>query len=195
MRPLVMDFNADKTALNQDYEFMFGKAILVAPVTEPKVNEWNVYLPKSTEWYSFWTGESLDGGQTVNIKAPLDKIPLFVKAGSIIPMGPVIQYAAEKNDPIEIRIYPGADGEFIFYEDENDNYDYEKGKYSTIIFKWDDAKKTLTISDRKGSFPGMITEHKFNIVKVSENNGVGINAVKKYDKVVNYDGKKIIVKL
>jgi alpha-D-xyloside xylohydrolase len=195
MRPLIMDFNGDTSAMNQSYEYMFGKAILVAPVTEPKVNEQNVYLPESVEWYNFWTGEHFNGGQTISAKAPLDKIPLFVKAGSIIPMGPVIQYATEKSDPAEIRIYPGANGVFTLYEDENDNYDYEKGKYSTITFKWDDLKKTLTISDRKGSFPGMITECKFSIVKVSANNGVGVIAVKKYNKVVDYNGKKIVVKL
>ena len=94
-----MDFNGDTSALNQHYEYMFGKSILVAPVTEPKVNEWNVYLPKTVEWYNFWTGENINGGKTITTEAPIDKIPLFVKAGSIIPIGPVIQYATEKNDP------------------------------------------------------------------------------------------------
>ena len=195
MRPLVMDFNGDTSALNQEYEFMFGKAILVSPVTEPKVNEWKVYLPKSVEWYNFWSGEKINEGKTITTEAPIDKIPLFVKAGSIVPMGPVIQYATEKNDPIEIRIYPGADCKFTLYEDENDNYNYEKGKYSTIIFKWDDAKKTLTIGDRKGSFPGMIAEHKFNIVRVENKKGIGINSSETFDKVVIYNGKKVVVKL
>jgi alpha-D-xyloside xylohydrolase len=195
MRPLVMDFNGDTSALNQEYEFMFGKAILVSPVTEPKVNEWKVYLPKSAEWYNFWSGEKINEGKTITTEAPIDKIPLFVKAGSIVPMGPVIQYATEKNDPIEIRIYPGADCKFTLYEDENDNYNYEKGKYSTIIFKWDDAKKTLTIGDRKGSFPGMIAEHKFNIVRVENKKGIGINSSETFDKVVIYNGKKVVVKL
>ena len=195
MRPLVMDFNGDTSALNQDYEFMFGKSFLVSPVTEPKVREWNVYLPKLVEWYDFWTGNQVNGGQTINMEAPLNKIPLFVKAGSIIPMGPEIQYATEKNDPIEIRIYPSADGEFTLYEDENDNYDYEKGKYSTINFKWDDAKKTLTISARKGSFPGMPAEHKFNIICVENNKGIGNNPGEMFDKVVTYNGKKVVVNL
>jgi alpha-D-xyloside xylohydrolase len=193
MRPLVMDFNGDTSALNQDYEFMFGKAMLVSPVTEPKVNEWNVYLPKSVSWFNFWTGEYINGEQTITTEAPLDKIPLFVRAGSIIPMGPAIQYATEKNDPIEIRIYPGADGEFILYEDENDNYDYERGIFSTITFKWDDTKNVLTISSRKGTFPGMLEERSFNIVRVSGNNGVGTEVTKKYDKVITYNGKEILV--
>jgi alpha-D-xyloside xylohydrolase len=126
MRPLVMDFNEDTSALNQQFEYMFGKAFLVAPVTEPNVNEWKMYLPESNTWYNFWTGNRFNGGQTIITKATLDKIPLFVKAGSIIPMGPFIQYSTEKNDPVEIRIYPGANGEFTLYEDENDNYNYEK---------------------------------------------------------------------
>ena len=122
-------------------------------------------------------------------------MPLFVKAGSILPIGPIVQYATEKKwDDLEIRIYPGADGEFTLYEDENDNYDYEKGIYSTITFTWNDAKKILTIEDRKGSFPGMLAERKFRIVKVSKTNGIGMEKVKKYDKVVTYDGKKIEIK-
>ncbi len=189
MRPLVMDFNGDASALNQIFEYMFGKAMLVATVTEPKVNDWEVYLPKSVEWYDFWTGESIEGGKTIKTEALINKIPLFVKAGSIIPMGPVIQYATKKNDPIEIRIYPGANGEFTLYEDENDNYDYEKGIYSTITFNWDDANKVLTINDRKGSFPGMLKKHTFNIILVSEKQGVGIGMSSIKNKVLEYFGK------
>ena len=194
MRPLVMDFCEDDSALNQPYEYMFGKSFLVIPVTEPGVSEWDAYLPKSASWYDFWTGNHFNSGQTITTAAPLDKIPLFVKAGSIIPMGPIIQYATEKNDPIEIRIYPGADGEFTLYEDENDNYNYEKGNYSTITFNWENVKKELTINDRKGSFPGMLSERTFNIVLVSKDKGVGITPVEKFDQIVTYDGKKVVVK-
>jgi alpha-D-xyloside xylohydrolase len=196
MRPLVMDFNGDTDALNQQYEYMFGKSFLVAPVTEPNVNDWSVYLPKSASWYDFWTGEKHSGGQTLNKETPIDIIPLFVRAGSIIPIGPKAQYATEKNwDNLEIRIYPGADGEFTLYEDENDNYNYEKDAHSTITFKWNDAKKELTISDIRGAFPGILIDHKFNIVIVSQNNGIGIDTFEKYDKVVTYNGKKIEVTL
>jgi alpha-D-xyloside xylohydrolase len=195
MRPLVMDFNKDTSALNQSFEYMFGKSFLVAPVTEPEVNELEVYLPNSTMWYDFWTGEKYNGGQKIKTSAPLDRIPLFIKAGSIIPIGSLIQYATEKNDPIEIRIYPGTDSEFTLYEDENDNYNYEKGIYSTIKFSWKDSEKVLTISDRNGSFPGMPVEHNFNIVKVSESKGIGTETVKVYDKALKYKGKKIEVKL
>jgi alpha-D-xyloside xylohydrolase len=195
MRPLVMDFNGDASALSQPFEYMFGKAMLVAPVTEPKVNEWEVYLPKSVSWYDFWTGRRFDGGQKTKTASPPDKIPLFVRAGSIIPMGPVIQYSTERSDPIEIRIYPGADGEFTLYEDENDNYNYEKGAYSTITFTWDDAKKALTINDRKGAFTEMLAERRFNIVKVASNRGTGTDEVKTYNRVVTYKGKRVLVKL
>ena len=195
MRPLVMDFREDENAISQTFEYLFGKSLLVAPITEPGVNELNVYLPKSVDWYNFWTGECLDGGQKVKTEAPLDKIPLFVKAGSIIPMGPFIQYAAEKVDPIEIRIYPGASGEYTLYEDENDNYNYEQGKYSTISFTWNDGKHELTISDRKGSFSGMLKERKFKIVKVAVKNGTGIDTVNKYDKIVTYNGSKVNIVL
>ncbi len=193
MRPLVMDFSGDTSALNQTCEYMFGKAMLVAPVTEPKVNEWDVYLPKSIEWYDFWTGKLVDGGQTVKTEAPLDKIPLYVKAGSIIPMGPATQYAAEKSDPAEIRIYPGADGNFTLYEDENDNYDYLKGSYSLIAFQWNNAQKKLTIGARRGSYPGMPEEHTFNIVLVKENGGVGVGISKIFNKTIKYSGKEDII--
>ncbi len=195
MRPLVMDFNGDTSALNQTFEYMFGKALLVAPITEPDVNEWHVYLPKSTSWYDFWTGNRFDGGQTINAEATLERIPLFVKAGSIIPIGPCIQYSTEQNNPIEIRIYSGGDSEFALYEDENDNYNYEKGAHSTITFKWNDEKKALTINDRQGSFPGMLDEHTFNIVLVKENNGIGVEMPISFDQTIQYSGKKIVINL
>jgi hypothetical protein len=122
-------------------------------VIEPREKTRSVYLPAGSSWIDFWTGEKLDGGRTSVADAPIEKIPLMVKAGSIVPMGPFIQYSTEKPaDPIELRIYPGADGSFTLYEDENDNYDYEKGVYATTIaFHWDDAKRQLTIDARKGT--------------------------------------------
>ncbi len=182
MRPLVMDFNGDTTALNRSFEYLFGKAFLVAPITEPNISEWDVYLPESTSWYDFWSGEQYAGVQTIKTSSPLDKIPLYVKAGTILPMGRFIQYAGQKPaDTLEIRIYQGANGAFTLYEDENDNYNYENGIYSTISFSWNDVKKTLTISDRMGSFPEMPDERKFNIVLVSKNKGTGMDAIEKYD--------------
>jgi alpha-D-xyloside xylohydrolase len=196
MRPLVMDFNGDTAALNRQFEYMFGKSVLAAPVTEPGVAEWDVYLPQSAAWYDFWTGKRINGGQAIKTASPLDEIPLFVKAGSIIPMGKLIQYAGEKAaDTLEIRVYDGANGEFTLYEDENDNYNYEKGLYATITFNWDNAKKVLTIGDRKGSFPGMLAGRKFNIVRVTKNKGNGTDTVEKPDKEVTYTGKKMVVKM
>jgi alpha-D-xyloside xylohydrolase len=190
MRPLVMDFKDDSLSLQQEYEYMFGKAILVSPITEPGVSVWNVYLPKDEVWYDFWTGKHLDGGQTTDVAAPLDRIPLMVKAGSIIPMGPFIQYSTEKSDPVEIRIYPGANGEFTLYEDENDGYDYEKGRYSTIELKWNDSVHTLTIGKRQGDFPGMTKNRTFRVVVVSLDHGTGADTTTNADKVVKYDGRE-----
>jgi alpha-D-xyloside xylohydrolase len=214
-RALMMDFSDDKDALDIDNEYMFGKSLLVCPVTTPmyskkliqgkdttnvedfsKIKKEEVYLPKGTDWIDFWTGEKISGGQKVSKEAPIDIIPLYVKAGSIIPMGPEVQYATEKKwDNVEIRVYPGTDGKFVLYEDELDNYNYEKGFYSTITFQWDDANKELIIGERKGSFPGMLEERKFNIVKVSTKAGTGMKVVDKYEKVLNYKGDKVTVKL
>ncbi len=207
MRALVMDFAADKQALDINDEFMFGKSLLVCPVTKPLYNNGGkedfttvktkeVYLPKGCDWVDFWTGEKQNGGQKINKECPLDIMPLYVKAGSILPFGPKVQYATEKKwDNLEIRVYDGANGEFTLYEDENDNYNYEKGAYTTITFSWDNAKKALTIDERKGSFPGMLTDREFNIILVDKSKGAGTEASVKFDKKVNYSGKKVVVKL
>jgi len=150
----------------------------------------NVYLPAGVRWIDFWTGDALKGGASVTADAPIDKIPLIVRAGSIIPMGPFVQYAAEKPDaPIELRIYPGADGRFTLYEDENDNYNYERGVYSTIDFSWDDARHQLTIDARKGSFPGMVKTRTFDVVVVRKGHGTGVE-VAAPDKTISYQGER-----
>ena len=207
MRALVMDFAKDTEALDINDQYMFGKSLLVCPVTKPMyskdtkedfstVKTRQLYLPKDANWIDFWTGEKHSGGQMLTKETPIDIMPLYVKAGTILPVGPKVQYATEKKwNDLEIRIYSGTDGEFVLYEDEFDNYNYEKGNYSTITFQWDDEKRTLTINDRKGSFPGMITDRTFNIVKVTPGVGTGMDAVKKYDKVVTYTGEKVIVRL
>jgi alpha-D-xyloside xylohydrolase len=193
MRPLVMDFKSDTTAIAQPYQYMFGKSFLVAPITEPGVTEWNVYLPKSTGWYDFWTGKYFTGGQTIKTDAPQDKIPLFVKAGSIVAMGKFLQYTSEKTmDTLEIRIYPGADGQFTLYNDEGDNYNYEKGKYTVIPFKWNEQQQTLTADKQQGSYAGAVKKHVFNLVWVNESNGKGIEISPKAKTVV-YAGEKITV--
>jgi alpha-D-xyloside xylohydrolase len=124
----------------------------------------------------------------------LERLPLYVRAGSILPLGPDEEWSTEQPaDPIELRIYRGADGDFTLYEDENDNYNYEKGAYATIPLHWDDAAKTLTIGDRKGQFPGMLESRSFRVVFVSENHGVGTNSADEADKVVQYSGRQITV--
>ena len=189
MRPLAMDFRSDPRALNIGDQFMFGPALLVTPVTEPGADTRRMYLPKST-WYDFWTGRKLDGGAMITTAAPLDRLPLFVRAGSILPMGPDLQYAAEKPaDPIELRVYRGADGAFTLYEDENDGYNYEKGVFATIPITWQDSSQTLTIGERKGSFPGMLQSRTFHIVFVGENHGAGIDPTAKSDKTDDLFGK------
>jgi alpha-D-xyloside xylohydrolase len=207
MRALMMDFVKDKQALNINDQYMFGKSLLVCPVTTSMyskdtkedfsmVKTRQLYLPKGADWFDFWTGEKYIGGQTINKETPIDIMPLYVKAGSILPIGPKVQYAEEKKwDNLDICIYEGADGEFTLYEDENENYDYENGVYSTIIFSWDDTKQTLTISERKGSFPGMLEERKFNIIKVSKGKVAGDGVVDEFDKVITYTGQKKSVKL
>ncbi|MCW0481605.1 TIM-barrel domain-containing protein [Gaoshiqia sediminis] len=215
MRALMMDFASDKKALDIDNQFMFGKSILVCPVTEPmyvkakhednkytdakedfsSVRSTNVYLPAGAQWFDFWTGEKMDGGQEVEKETPIDIMPLYVKAGSILPWGPEVQYASEKKaDDMEIRIYPGADGEFVLYEDEGDNYNYENGVYSTITFKWDDDRQTLSIADRQGEFPGMLTERQFHLVLVNETSGTGL-AESAPVKTLIYSGKAVSEKL
>jgi len=163
-------------------------------VDTPK--ERTVYLPADHQWIDFWTGASLQGGQTVTTRAPIEICPLFVKAGSIVPTGPFVQYATEKPaDPVELRIYPGADGEFTLYEDENDNYNYEQGVFATIRFAWDDAHKKLTIGTREGSFPGMLQQRTFRVVVVGQDHGTGIEIEKKPDRTVTYQGEELVVSL
>ena len=123
------------------------------------------YLPKGALWYDFWTGKAWKGGQTVTLTTQLDRVPMFVRAGSILPLGPEMQYVGEKAwDRLELRVYPGADGTFMLYEDEGDNYNYERGQYTTINLQWDDKRHTLTIGRRQGSYPDMIENRMFTIV-------------------------------
>ena len=143
------------------------------------------YLPKGTAWYYFWTGKRYSGGQTVTLETTLDCVPMFVRAGSILPLGPEMQYVGEKVwDNLELRIYPGADGSFTLYEDEGDGYNYEKGIYSTIAMQWNDRTRTLTIGERQGSFPGMLNQRLFTIVLPDGS-----------QQQVDYDGQKKQIKL
>lgn len=210
MNALPLDFASDKKIDDLADEYMFGSSILVAPVIEPmytgktndkvfedfsKAKSRKIYLPEGANWFDFWTGEKLNGGQEITREAPIDLIPLYVKAGSILPWGPNVQFATEKKwDDLEIRIYPGADADFTLYEDETDNYDYEKGIYSEIVFHWNDAAKKLTIRDRKGKFPGMLQNRRFELVVANEKSGAGMEPASKA-KTVKYSGKELTIHL
>lgn len=197
--PLVFD---DEKVRDMNDEFMFGTSILVAPVVNAMytgkkdgkvyvdlstVKSRNIYLPKGTDWYDFWTNRKYDGEQLISCETPIDLAPVYLKAGAILPLGPNVQYATEKKwDNLDVSIYTGANGEFTLYEDENDNYNYEKGIYSTITMTWNDSVRTLTIGERKGKFPGMIQNRSFNITLISD------KAISHF-KVINYSGKNLVV--
>jgi len=188
-RPLVMDWRKDQRTWNIGDQFMFGPAILVNPVLKQYAKHRTVYLPAETAWYDFWTGSLIQGGQEIEADAPLERLPLFVRAGSIVPLGPEIEYATENpGGPIELRIYKGANASFDLYEDSGDSYDYEKGQHSIIPIRWDEANHKLTLGSRSGSFPGMVTMRNFRVVFVSENHGSGPESSSKIDREITYDG-------
>lgn len=195
MRPMVMDFTADLNTRNLKDQYMFGPAFLVAPVYKYGARDREVYFPAGETWYDFYTGKAVNGGQTLKVDAPYETMPLFVRGGSIVPAGGDIQYAAQKSDePVTIVVYGGRNGDFTIYEDEGTNYNYEKGAFSKIRLEYNDKTNELTIADREGSFPGMQSDRKFNIVKVDAAHPVA-DAIKAKGKIVNYNGKKEVVRL
>ena len=164
------EVNSEKGIVNSDF---------TVPKTATK------YLPKGTTWYDYWTNKQYNGGQYVTFETSFDRVPMFVRAGSILPLGPEMQYVGEKAwDNLELRIYPGADGRFTLYEDEGDNYNYEKGAYSTIAFQWNDRTRTLTIADRQGSYPGMLQSRQFTLVLPDGK-----------QQTVRYDGTQLTIRL
>ena len=207
MRPLVMDFANDVKARRLNDEYMFGHALLVKPITDPMYT-WkddqkhgheiypdirqakapvSVYLPTSI-WYDFFTGERYEGGRTILRPTPITDMPVYVRAGSIIPFGPDVQYSDEKNwQELEIRVYPGADGKFTLYEDEGDGYNYERGAFTEIPFTWDDSTRTLTIGPRKGSYKGMLRERRFTIIVAGHTSS--------QPQTVSYSGEAISINL
>ena len=197
MRGLVMDFNGDDNVYDIKDQWMFGPALMACPVGEYQKYSRNVYLPKQKGWYDFYTGKHYAGGQTIVADAPFDKIPVFVPEGSILPVGPEMEWSDQKKaELIDLYVYAGKDGSYTLYEDEGTNYNYEKGKYAMIDFKYNDAQKTITIAARKGAFDGMLQKRRFNIVLVSDNNQQGISLAKApKGKMVKYAGKAVTVKL
>jgi alpha-D-xyloside xylohydrolase len=194
MRGLVMDFNEDKAVHNIANQYMFGPALLINPVYQYKARTRTVYLPNSTGWYDFHSGRHYSGGQSLEAAAPLGRMPVFVREGSIIPAGPEIQYSTQAADPVTLYVFMGADGAFDLYEDENENYNYEQGHSSKIPFSYNESGQTLTIGDREGSFSGMLKERKFEIIWVNTERPVGIGLGSLPDQVVSYAGKQLTIK-
>src|SRR5579862_5398268 len=192
MRALVMDFRDDPRVWNIGDQFLFGPSLLVNPVTEPGATTRHLYLPKG-KWYNFWTGETVEGGRAIDAAAPLAEMPLFVRAGSIIPLGPEIQYAEQPSkDPIELRIYTGADGDFTLYQDDGNTYDYEKGELASVPIHWDDTRHRLTIGVRSGRYQGIPQIQPILIVFVRENRGAGINPTPPTAaELIPYDGRVV----
>lgn len=216
MRPLMMDFAQDSTAVRLNDQYMFGKSMLVKPVTDPLYTYRNddgtgaliypevkkaaapvsVYLPQDSGWWDFWDNTYHKGGKMVKRLAPIDIMPVYVRAGSIIPFGPAVQYSDEKPwDDLEVRIYPGADGRFVLYEDAGDGYEYERGEYSLIPMSWNDSTRELTIGDREGSFPGMMDQRHFRVTVVDSNTPAGDVAIPAGQTVISYNGSPINVRL
>jgi len=196
IRGLAMDFPQDKNVYNINDQYMFGPALLINPVTEKGKTSRSVYLPAGHDWYDFYNGNQHKGGQNIEADAPFERMPLFVKSGSILPLGPELQYTNEKKaSEITLYIYAGADGEFTLYEDEGTTYDYEKGDFTTITLSYKESDKTLTIGNRTGSFKGMLNSRVFNIVYVSSNDPKGFDSNQSDSKKVNYKGKEVRIKL
>lgn len=197
MRGLVMDFNGDEKVLDIKDQWMFGSALMACPVGEYQKYSREVYLPKQKGWYDFYTGAYHAGGQTIVADAPYDKIPVFIPEGAILPIGPEMQWSDEKKpELIDLYVYAGKDGSYTLYEDEGTNYNYEKGKYAVIDFKYDDARKQVIIGARKGSFDGMLQKRRFNIILVDQKKQQGVNLAKSpKGKVVKYAGQAMTVKL
>ncbi len=194
-RPLIMDWRNVEKVRDIGDQFMFGPAILVNPVTVEGALSRSVYLPPAAGWFDFWSGEAIKGDQLIQAQAPLSRIPLYVRAGSILPLGPENQYANENGDgPITLRVYRGADAQFDLYEDGGDGYEYEKGQRAIIPIRWNEATRTLSFAERSGTFPSMTKQLTFRIVWVSKGHGIGESAEPKVDKTVFYDGNAIAVR-
>ena len=194
LRPLMMDFGDDTNALDVGDQFLFGPEIMVSPIIRSNAVTRSVYLPGQGDWYDFWTGKRVAGGQRIEAASPIETLPLFIPAGSILPLGPVVHYVSEKPaDPIELRVYRGADGAFTLYEDQGDGYNYEKGAFATIPLTWNELSGMLTIGARNGKFAGMLQERTFRVVFVDEKHGIGGGETESADAVIKYTGKIVIV--
>ncbi|MFT4092957.1 MAG: glycoside hydrolase family 31 protein [Niabella sp.] len=196
MRGLVFDFAADTMVTDIGDQYMFGPSLLVNPVYTYKATSRKLYLPQGQVWFDLYTGKQYDGGTFITAAAPYERMPVFVKAGAIIPAGPLLQYTGEKPaDPVTLYVYAGKDGSFTLYEDEGLNYNYEKGKYTEINCTYDDAARTFTIDNRQGGFNGMLKQRTFFIKYITKDKPAAFSLEEKEGRPVKYSGKKIIVKL
>jgi alpha-D-xyloside xylohydrolase len=195
MRGLVMDFSNDLKARNVNDEYMFGPSLLVAPVTEYKARSRDVYLPSGNRWYNIHTGESYNGGETVKAAAPLDRIPVFARAGAIVPTtGMDLQYSDEKPDsPITLLVYTGANGQFELYEDDGKSLGYKRGAFTRIPIKWSETTKSLSIGERSGNFPGMISKRVIYVHWITGPSKTALDFRKKPDATLHYDGKAVSI--
>jgi alpha-D-xyloside xylohydrolase len=195
LRPLVMDFAGDPAALTVGDQYLFGPDLMVNPVTTAGATTRPVYLPGKTAWFDFWTGRREAAGGKVEAAAPIDSMPLYVPAGSILLLGPDLEWVDQKAaDPIEVRVYPGANGSFTLYEDAGDSYDYEHGAHATIAFQWNETTRTLTIGKRAGAYEGMLTKRTFRVVLVDQQRGGGLDDSASARSVA-YSGEEVRVKL
>lgn len=196
MRGLVMDFPQDEAVKNIDNQFMFGPSLLINPVSEYKATSREVYLPKGSGWYDLYTGTYLKGGKRITADAPYERMPLFVKEGSILPFGPELQYTSEKPaDPIRLYVYTGKDASFNLYEDEGTNYNYEKNAFSNIPINYNEKDKTLTIGQREGSFQGMLQNRTFEIFVVTPRAKRSLSFDSSAKQKLRYSGQKLSVKI
>jgi alpha-D-xyloside xylohydrolase len=196
MRALVMDFGGDREVENIGNQWMLGPALMACPVGYYKARSRQVYFPKQCGWYNLYTGEHLNGGQTLDVPAPYEQIPVFVREGAIIPFGPLMQWSDEKPaELINLYVYAGQDGRFLLYEDEGTNYNYERGRYATIDISYNDQARTVTFSQRQGSFKGMLKQRRFNIVLVTPGAARQLNLDNPQGTMVQYNGKAVSVKL
>jgi alpha-D-xyloside xylohydrolase len=191
-----MDFPADPAVRDIPDQYLFGRALLVAPVTRFKARSRPVYLPAGASWYDFHSGRAFAGGRTIQADAPAERMPLFVRAGAIVPLGPEIQYVGEKpGAPLTLVVYGGANGEFSFYEDDGTSLGYQKGAFSRIPLSWDERSGVLTIGAREGRWPGMAERRLFNVRLVSAAKPSALDSDRKPDASVTYDGAQKQLKL
>ncbi|HPV16932.1 MAG TPA: glycoside hydrolase family 31 protein [Bacteroidales bacterium] len=195
MRAMVMDFGSEAAVKSIGDQYMFGPSILVAPVYEYKARDRKVYFPSACGWYDFYSGQFIPGGRYLDVSAPYERLPLFVREGSIIPFGPEIEYTSQKlADPVTLFVYTGRNASFTLYEDEGVNYGYERGECTFIPFNYDEVSGELTIGERKGQYPGMLRDRTFNIVWVTRINNIEFDPDMKPHATLSYDGNPVVVK-